>query len=89
VGDVDGRQKLARKSDQIGPHAINNMGMEDGNKSMEEVELDNDKEGFDGIASAFNKNYNILIPQLSFKHFLVTIFVVNIVTDNLGIDQSW
>jgi hypothetical protein len=70
VANVNGRREQARQSNPTGPHAINNMGMDDGSKFMEEVESDDDEEGFDGIASLSNENYNILIPQLSFQKLI-------------------
>ena len=82
VTDEDGRQKRARQSDSIGPHVINHMGMEDGSKFMEVVESVNDKEGFDVMASSFNTNYHILIPQLSFQKSIIS-------TDNLGTDPAF
>jgi hypothetical protein len=44
--------------------------MDEASKFMEEVELDNDEEHLDGIASAVNENYNLLIPQPSFQKFI-------------------
>jgi hypothetical protein len=44
--------------------------MDEASKFMEEVELDHDEEDLDGIASAVNKNYHLLIPQLSFQKFI-------------------
>jgi hypothetical protein len=34
---------------------------------MEEAKSDDDEDYLDGIASGVNKNYNLLIPQLSFQ----------------------
>jgi hypothetical protein len=70
ITDVPGPRKWVRRSAPIGPHAINNIGTNEANKFMEEVEPDDDKEDSDGIASGLNENYNLLIPQLSFQNFI-------------------
>ena len=70
IPDVPGTQKRARLSAPIGPHAIDNVGTNEGRQYMEEVESDDDEEDFDGTASAVNENYNLLIPQLSFQKFI-------------------
>jgi hypothetical protein len=64
-----GLRERARLSTPIGPHAINNVGINEARKMMEEVESDNEEE-VDGIASVLSENCNLLIPQLSFQKFV-------------------
>ncbi len=71
---VPGLRKRARLSAPIGPHAINNISIDEANELLEEVESDDDDKDLDGIAFEELQQYNILISQLSFQKFITENF---------------